>query len=154
MRFFSLEGDRGAGLVEYALIVMLISVVGLTGVGFVGEQTSDSFEAIGSGFNADGELDDDMTPEEKWEKAQADYDDAIADAKAKQADDKAKAKAEYDAAVAANKDLPSKERKAANADAKAKQKSANGAANADYNASTKAAKAARNAAKADYNATK
>lgn len=152
MKFNPLKGDRGAGLVEYALVVMLISVVGLTAVGFVGEQTSDSFEAIGSSFGADAEAE--LSPEEKWEMAQADYDDAIADAKAKLAGDKAKAKAEYQAAVAANQGLPKDQRKAANADAKAKQKSANTAANADYNGSVKAAKADRNAAKAEYNATK
>lgn len=154
VRIVSLKGDRGAGLVEYALIVMLISVVSLTAVGFVGEQTSDSYEAIGSSFSTGAELDDELSPEEKWEKAQNDYDDAIADAKAKQAGDKAKAKAEYDAAVAANKNLPKAERTAANAEAKAQQKSANSAATAEYNASVKAAKADRNAAKAEYNATK
>jgi Flp pilus assembly pilin Flp len=154
MSFISLKGDRGAGLVEYALVVMLISIVGLTAVGFVGEQTSDSFEAVGSSFSADAEPDDELGPEEKWDKAKADYDDAIADAKAKQADDKAKAKAEYQAAVAANSDLPKAERKAANADAKAEQKSANKDANQDYSASVNSAKAARNAAKAEYNANK
>lgn len=154
MSFHPLKGDRGAGLVEYALVVMLISVVALAAVGFVGEQTADSYEAIGSGFTTGAELDDDLSPDEKWEQAQADYDDAIADAKAKQADDKAKAKAEYQAAVAANQDLPNKERKAANADAKASQKSANNAANKDYNASVNTAKAAKKAANAEYNATK
>lgn len=133
---------------------MLISVVGLTAVGYVGEETSDSFEAIGSSFGADTEAEDEMTPEEKWEKAQADCDDAMADAKAKQVDDKAKAKAEYDAAFAANSELPKKERNAANAEAKDKQKSANAAANVDYKAAAGAATTARNAAKADYNATK
>jgi Flp pilus assembly pilin Flp len=154
MRTVSLKGDRGAGLVEYALLVTLISIVGLTAVSFVGEQTSDSYEAIGTGFGADSEPEAEMTPDEKWEKAQADYDEAIADAKKKQVDDKAKAKAEYDAAVAANKELPNKERKAANSDAKAKQKDANTAANAGYKAASDAAKAARNAAQADYKASK
>ncbi len=154
MRFFALNGDRGVGLVEYALVVMLVAVVGLTAVGFVGEQTSESFEAIGSSFGAGADPEDEMTPEEKWEKAQADYADAIEDAKTKQADDKAKAKAEYDAAVAANKDLPNKERKEANADAKAKQNSANSAANADYKAAEAAARAAKKAANAEYNANK
>ncbi len=152
MSLISLKGDRGGGLVEYALIVMLISVVGLTAVGFVGEQTSDSFEAIGTSFGPDTEPE--MSPEEKWDMAKADYDDAIADAKAKQAEDKEKAKAEYETAAASNKDLPNKERKEANADAKAKQKDANNAANADYKASTDAAKAARNAAQAEYKANK
>ncbi|MEX1037503.1 MAG: hypothetical protein WDZ96_01445 [Acidimicrobiia bacterium] len=150
MRFILLKGDRGAGLVEYALIVMLISVLSLTAVGFVGEETSDSFEAIGSSFDTDAEL----SPEEKWDKAKADYDDAIADAKAKRADDKAKAKAEYQAAVAENKDLPKAERNKANKEAKAKHKSANSAANADYKSSVGSAKKARNEAKAEYNATK
>lgn len=154
MSFISLKDDRGAGLVEYALVVMLISVVGLTAVGFVGERTSDSFEAVGSSLNADSELEADLSPEEKWEKAQADYDDAISDAKTKKADDIKKAKAEYQAALAANKGLPKKERKAANAEAKASQKSANKAANQDYSASVNSAKAARNAAKAEYNADK
>jgi Flp pilus assembly pilin Flp len=52
MSFVSLKSDRGAGLVEYALVVMLISIVGLTAVGFVGEETSESFEAVGSSFSA------------------------------------------------------------------------------------------------------
>lgn len=154
MRFFSLEGDRGAGLVEYALLVMLISVVGLTAVGFVGEETSDSFEAIGTSFDAAGETEDEMTPEEKWDAANADYDDAIAKAKTKRAEDKAKAKAEYQAAANKNKELPKNEQKKANQEAKAQQNSANKAADATYKSSVDSANSAKKKALAEYNATK
>jgi Flp pilus assembly pilin Flp len=152
MNFNSLEGDRGAGLVEYALIVMLIAVVGVSAVGYLGEQTSDGYETAGAGFDADVAAE--LSPEEKWELAQADYDDALADAKATRADDKANAEAEYQVAFAANQALPNKERKAGNAVARAKRNDAYEVADADYNASVKAAKADRDAANADYNATK
>jgi pilus assembly protein Flp/PilA len=45
-----LKGDRGASMVEYALLVILIAIVALVAVTLVGEQTSTLYSEIGSGF--------------------------------------------------------------------------------------------------------
>ena len=149
------NSDRGAGLVEYALIVLVVALASLAGLQSVGTGTSESFGAVGDGFDDVG-LDEDagLTPEEKWEKAKQDYRDAIAEAKAKRSDDLADAKAEYQAAKAENKNLPKNERKAANQQAKADYKAAKSAANQEYKSSVNEAKSARDAAKAEYKATK
>lgn len=78
----------------------------------------------------------------------------MADAKATRADAKAIAEAAYQAAFAANQDLPNKQRKAGNADARAKRNEAYDVADTDFNASVNAAKADLAAANADYNANK
>jgi len=44
--------DRGASLVEYALLVALIAVVCITAVVFFGEQTSDKFSSVSSSVEA------------------------------------------------------------------------------------------------------
>ena len=157
MRQLLSNSDRGAGLVEYGLVVMLIAMVSLVGVQAFGEETSESFDTIGTSLaTAEGvdEDDSDMTPEEKWEQAKKDYDDAIADAKQKKADDIADAKADYDAARQANKDLPKDERKAANQQAKSDYNSAKSAANAEYKSSVQNAKDARNTARDEYRSTR
>ena len=40
--------ERGASLVEYALLVALIAVVCIAAVTFLGEKTSDKFSSVGS----------------------------------------------------------------------------------------------------------
>ena len=40
--------DRGANLVEYALLAALIAIVCLTAVFFLGSETSQEFDSIGS----------------------------------------------------------------------------------------------------------
>ena len=45
------RGDRGASLVEYALLVALIALVCFVAVGFLGNQTSSHFENTGNSFN-------------------------------------------------------------------------------------------------------
>ena len=45
------RGDRGASLVEYALLVALIALVCFAAVGFLGGETSSRFEATGSSFS-------------------------------------------------------------------------------------------------------
>lgn len=42
------RGDRGASLVEYALLAALIAIVCLTAVFFLGGETSKEFDSIGS----------------------------------------------------------------------------------------------------------
>ncbi len=146
--------DRGAGLVEYALVVLLIGIVSVVAVRALGEETSDTFMSIGDGVNATEEVEDDMSPEEKWDKAKADYEAAIEDAKSAKAAANDKAKADYDAALDANKGLPKAERNAANQEAKSNYNEAKATNNDTYNSSVSAAKAARDAAKAVYNDTK
>lgn len=43
-------GDRGANLIEYALLVSLIAVVCALAVGFFGRSVSSKFSSVGSGF--------------------------------------------------------------------------------------------------------
>jgi pilus assembly protein Flp/PilA len=42
------DSDRGASLVEYALLVALIAVVCILAVTFLGEEASDKFSNVGS----------------------------------------------------------------------------------------------------------
>jgi pilus assembly protein Flp/PilA len=42
------DSDRGASMVEYALLVALIAVVCITAVKFLGSSASDSFSKTGS----------------------------------------------------------------------------------------------------------
>ena len=43
--------DRGASLVEYALLVALIAVVCIVAIGFLGEQASEKFDSVGSSLD-------------------------------------------------------------------------------------------------------
>lgn len=43
--------SRGASLVEYALLAALIAIVCLTAVFFLGSETSEEFDSIGSSIN-------------------------------------------------------------------------------------------------------
>ncbi len=44
----SKEGEKGASLVEYALLVALIAIVAIAAVQFVGTRVSTRFSTIGS----------------------------------------------------------------------------------------------------------
>lgn len=44
--------DRGASLVEYALLVALIAVVCILAITFLGESASSKFSTVGSAVNA------------------------------------------------------------------------------------------------------
>lgn len=46
-----MESDKGASMVEYALLVVLIAIVALIAVSFAGQQVSDTFSEIGSGLS-------------------------------------------------------------------------------------------------------
>ncbi|MCZ6662720.1 MAG: Flp family type IVb pilin [Actinobacteria bacterium] len=43
--------EKGASMVEYALLVVLIAIVALVAVSFAGEQVSETFSEIGSGLD-------------------------------------------------------------------------------------------------------
>lgn len=45
------ESDRGASLVEYALLVALIAVVCIGAVTFLGGEAADEFSTIGNSIN-------------------------------------------------------------------------------------------------------
>lgn len=45
-----LQSERGASLVEYALLVAFIAVVAVLAITFIGGETNSSFESTGSGF--------------------------------------------------------------------------------------------------------
>lgn len=156
MRTRTCQDDRGSSLIGYALVVILVAVVGVAGIGYVGGETAGAFEAIGLSF--DDQVADqpeaELTPKEKWQQAQADYKKTVNDAKAKKAYDLAAAKAEYDSAVAANQSLPKKEKNAANKAASNAHKAAKASANDSYKSSVASAKEAKAAAKAEYDATK
>lgn len=46
-----IKSDRGASLVEYALLVALIAVVCIVAVRILGQAANDSFESTGSAIN-------------------------------------------------------------------------------------------------------
>jgi len=43
-----IKSDRGASLVEYALLVALIAVVCIVAITFLGEQASKEFDSVGN----------------------------------------------------------------------------------------------------------
>jgi Flp pilus assembly pilin Flp len=44
----SLSDDRGASMVEYALLVVLIAIIAIVAIRFAGSQVSDTFSTIGN----------------------------------------------------------------------------------------------------------
>ena len=46
------RSDRGASLVEYALLVALIAMVCFAAIGFLGGEASDRYDGTGSSFAA------------------------------------------------------------------------------------------------------
>lgn len=147
-------GDRGASLIEYAIMVALIALGSLGLVANVGDSTSDSFQVAADSFTTDAVAEPELTPEEKWDQAKEDYKQAIAEAKAQKAADLAAAKSDYQTALQNSKSLPKSEKKAANAEAKSNYNAAKKDANNTYKQSVQAAKDARANAKAEYKATK
>ena len=47
-RWMAFRDDRGASLVEYALLLVLIAVVAIVAIGVVGEEVNSTFEEVGS----------------------------------------------------------------------------------------------------------
>lgn len=47
-----LHGEKGASMVEYGLLVVLIAIVALVAVAAMGEQTSTLYSEINSGLDA------------------------------------------------------------------------------------------------------
>lgn len=149
------QNDRGAGLVEYALVVLLIALGGLSAVSVMGESTADSFdEAAVALDDSTTSTQPELTPDEKWEQAKQDYEDAIAEAKAEKAAEIQAAKDVYNQAKKDNKSLPKAERKEANNQAKTKFNESRARAKDEYKTSVQAAKDTRSAAKAEWKATR
>ena len=149
--------DHGAGIVEYALVVVLVALTSLAAVKTLGDDTSDSFEAVAvpsEVVESESEEEPDLTPSEKWEKAKADYSATVNEAKAQKSADMATAKKTYKDQLKENKSLPKAERKAANKAAKQKYDADRGQINQTYTTTVTEAKAARDAATAEYNASK
>ena len=48
------DRERGAGLVEYALLIALIAVVCISAVTFLGKQDSKKFDKVGSAISSGG----------------------------------------------------------------------------------------------------
>jgi len=46
------DSERGASLVEYALLVALIAIVSIVAIQFLGNEASESFSTTGSAMNA------------------------------------------------------------------------------------------------------
>ena len=44
------KSEKGASMVEYALLVVLIAIIALIAVQFAGDQVSETFSEIGSGL--------------------------------------------------------------------------------------------------------
>lgn len=50
--FLNFKNDeRGASLVEYALLLVLIAVVAIVAIGIVGDEVNSAFENVGSEMN-------------------------------------------------------------------------------------------------------
>ncbi len=45
-----MQSEKGASMVEYALLVVLIAIIALVAVSFAGDQVSETFSEIGSGL--------------------------------------------------------------------------------------------------------
>ena len=45
------KSEKGASMVEYALLVVLIAIIALIAVQFAGDQVSETFSEIGSGLS-------------------------------------------------------------------------------------------------------
>ncbi len=45
------QSEKGASMVEYALLVVLIAIIALVAVSFAGDQVSETFSEIGSGLD-------------------------------------------------------------------------------------------------------
>ena len=43
--------DRGASMVEYALLVILIAIVAIVGVQIAGQEVSNAFGSVAAGFD-------------------------------------------------------------------------------------------------------
>jgi Flp pilus assembly pilin Flp len=50
-RWESSEDERGASMVEYALLVVLIAIIAILAISFAGEQVSETFSEIGSALD-------------------------------------------------------------------------------------------------------
>ena len=49
--YMTMRDDRGASLVEYALLVVLIAIVAIVAVTFAGKQVSETFSEVGSSLS-------------------------------------------------------------------------------------------------------
>ncbi len=47
----ALKDDRGASMVEYALLVVLIAIIAIVAIKFAGSQVSSTFDKIGNSLN-------------------------------------------------------------------------------------------------------
>ncbi len=50
-RWESFKDERGASMVEYALLVVLIAIIAILAITFAGGQVSETFSEIGSALN-------------------------------------------------------------------------------------------------------
>ena len=48
VRWESFKDERGASMVEYALLVVLIAIIAILAITFAGEQVSETFSEVGS----------------------------------------------------------------------------------------------------------
>ncbi len=154
----SLQNERGASLIGYALLVSLISVVSFVSIRAVGSGTASGFNSVVTSLNDTTattearEEEKELSPKEKWEQAKRQYRDAIAAARAERRAKLQAARAEYRAAITANRSLPWFRRWRANRTARAEYRATVRQVNNEYRASVRAAREARNAARAEYEA--
>ena len=47
-----MQSEKGASMVEYALLVVLIAIIALVAVAFAGREVSSTFSEIGSGLSS------------------------------------------------------------------------------------------------------
>ena len=49
---FLADEDRGASMVEYALLVVLIAIIAIVAISLVGQRTSAAFSTVAASLNA------------------------------------------------------------------------------------------------------
>jgi pilus assembly protein Flp/PilA len=54
VRWESFKSERGASMVEYALLVVLIAIIAILAISFAGTQVSETFSEVGSALDSAG----------------------------------------------------------------------------------------------------
>ncbi|MEX2280649.1 MAG: Flp family type IVb pilin [Acidimicrobiia bacterium] len=54
VEWFAAKDERGASMVEYALLVVLIAIIAIVAISLAGNQVSEAFSDIASGLGAAG----------------------------------------------------------------------------------------------------
>lgn len=54
VKLFVMDEDRGASMVEYALLVVLIAIIAIVAISLVGNEVSGAFSTVGNTLESSG----------------------------------------------------------------------------------------------------